>query len=428
MKPISKLFIIILLSLLGSILLTSSTSLAVSIEGIKTSKVSSFNCSGQNAQGFTITPNYYVVGCGHNGPVKTYSKSNTKKVIVSKKISGDDGDLDYYAPNNYIVVGGKYFYNPSSLRQVAIAKYSLNFNASYDVGDDVFVVANHSKVEVRGNILKSKSPRLYKSFNTVHTNQGSFYHNGVFYRVIYCLRSGTNPSTCKGSNIGKGQSAVVAYDVTTGKKVGHYVTSNYDQAGELQDGGVFGGKGYVSSGGGGIYKITGPSSLLKLLGRSSPMKFNKAGTGKSTDYNDQSDSTRPRSSGGSGQSQTPSESDVKIAPEHKAQCATILSFWCNDAETDGKGTIEKIIKFVISIFTVGITVLGTIGLIYSGYLIMTARDNPVQVQKAKKRILEIVIGIVIWVLLAILIALFLPASDDVVNEVSITKQSQITKN
>ena len=59
---------------------------------------------------------------------------------------------------------------------------------------------------------------------------------------------------------------------------------------------------------------------------------------------------------------------------------------------------------------------------------MTARDNPVQVQKAKKRILEIVIGIVIWVLLAILIALFLPASDDVVNEVSITKQSQITKN
>ena len=441
MRLTKKLLIIVSLSLVSSLLLTNSTFAAVQIEKIKTTKVASFSCGGVNAQGFTVTPNYYIVGCGHNGPTKVYKKSNPKVVVASKKISGDNGDLDYYSPKDYLVVGGKYFYDSGTLRQVAAAKYSLSFNGSYDTSDDVFVLANNDKVEVRGDVLKEKSPKLYKSFSTVHTNQGSFYHNGVFYRVIYCLRSGTNASTCRGSNIGRGQSAVVAYDVTTGKKVGHYITSNFDQAGELQDGSVFGGIGYVSNGDGGIYRITGPASLMKLLSQSNPMKFNKnknadnnlpgrvgggggnqsgqnAGGGSSNQSGQNNGNSNNQNPSAQSNNSNQSQGDVKLEPEHDPQCATILSSWCNDAEADGENTIITIIKFVISVISIGVTVLGTIGLIYSGYLLMTARDNTAQVEKAKKRILEVVIGLVAWALFALLITLFLPdGSGDMLNGV-----------
>ena len=100
-----------------------------------------------------------------------------------------------------------------------------------------------------------------------------------------------------------------------------------------------------------------------------------------------------------------SGSNVQIEPTTPAECATILKDWCN--EPDEK-TIISIIKFVISVLSVGIGVLATIGLIICGYLIMTARDNEAQVSKAKKRLLEIVIGVVIWALGAALVYLLVP--------------------
>ena len=56
-------------------------------------------------------------------------------------------------------------------------------------------------------------------------------------------------------------------------------------------------------------------------------------------------------------------------------------------------------------------VLGIIGIIYSGYLIMTARDNEAQVARGKRRILEVVIGLLIWALAAFIINLVLPSND-----------------
>ncbi len=99
---------------------------------------------------------------------------------------------------------------------------------------------------------------------------------------------------------------------------------------------------------------------------------------------------------------------VQIEPSRSRQCATILKEWCEDAENDGEQTIKDIIIFVISIFSIGIGVIATIGLIYCGYLIMTARDNEQQVTKAKARLFEIVIGIVIWAIGAGVVLLFVP--------------------
>jgi hypothetical protein len=55
-----------------------------------------------------------------------------------------------------------------------------------------------------------------------------------------------------------------------------------------------------------------------------------------------------------------------------------------------------------------IVVAGTVGIIICGFLWMTARDNEGQVVQAKKRMLDIIIGIIAWVLLALLANLFIP--------------------
>ena len=103
--------------------------------------------------------------------------------------------------------------------------------------------------------------------------------------------------------------------------------------------------------------------------------------------------------------------NVRIEPEKEAQCATILGNWCDSAETDGEATIKEIITFVISILSIGIGVLATIGMIICGYLIMSARDNEAQVTKAKRRMVEIVIGIVLWALGSLVLLLVIPDSD-----------------
>ena len=100
--------------------------------------------------------------------------------------------------------------------------------------------------------------------------------------------------------------------------------------------------------------------------------------------------------------------DIKIAPDNNKKCATVLSFWCDEAENDGEATIKDIIIFAISILSVGIGLLATIGFIICGYMIMTAKGNEGQVALAKKRMVEIVIGILLWAAGALLLVLFIP--------------------
>ena len=58
---------------------------------------------------------------------------------------------------------------------------------------------------------------------------------------------------------------------------------------------------------------------------------------------------------------------------------------------------------------------GTIGLIICGYIWLTAQDNAAKVEMAKKRMLDIVIGLVAWVLLAALANLIIPQSESTIN-------------
>ncbi|MBR3322793.1 TrbC/VirB2 family protein [Candidatus Saccharibacteria bacterium] len=91
-------------------------------------------------------------------------------------------------------------------------------------------------------------------------------------------------------------------------------------------------------------------------------------------------------------------------------CTSILpKEWCTNKDSSG---IQSIVSLVINVLTGGVVVAGTIGLIVCGVMWMTARDNENQVATAKRRMMEIVIGIVAWVLIYALANLFIPKTSE----------------
>ena len=73
------------------------------------------------------------------------------------------------------------------------------------------------------------------------------------------------------------------------------------------------------------------------------------------------------------------------------------------------------IKLAVNVMALGVTVLSTIGIIISGVMIVTARDNVGQVAAAKNRIYNIVIGLTLWGILAIGINLILPGGGEILH-------------
>jgi type IV secretory pathway VirB2 component (pilin) len=61
--------------------------------------------------------------------------------------------------------------------------------------------------------------------------------------------------------------------------------------------------------------------------------------------------------------------------------------------------IDKILKLILNILVYGLGAAAVLGVIIAGIQYMTARDDVAQVAKAKKRLIEIVIGLVAWALM-----------------------------
>lgn len=84
---------------------------------------------------------------------------------------------------------------------------------------------------------------------------------------------------------------------------------------------------------------------------------------------------------------------------------------CSDAETsqgDGAG-IRCILNLVIDIMTAGIGVLAVLGITIVGVQYLTAGDNEEKVRKSKRRIFEIIIGLVVYVLIYALLKWVIPS-------------------
>ena len=76
---------------------------------------------------------------------------------------------------------------------------------------------------------------------------------------------------------------------------------------------------------------------------------------------------------------------------------------------NGKGSeVVRILNLVVSIMTIGIGILGVIGITVVGIQYLTAGGNEERTRKAKRRLFEIVIGIMAYVLIYALLNFLVP--------------------
>jgi len=98
------------------------------------------------------------------------------------------------------------------------------------------------------------------------------------------------------------------------------------------------------------------------------------------------------------------DSGISEEEARKEKCVSILpKRWCT-----GNNGIWEILGLVLDIMTMGIGVLATIGLVISGLQWLTARDKEDQIVKAKSRIFNIVIGLLVWALMWIVLSWLMP--------------------
>ena len=79
-----------------------------------------------------------------------------------------------------------------------------------------------------------------------------------------------------------------------------------------------------------------------------------------------------------------------------------------DCDEGRGGSVIEILSLVIDIMTVGIGVLGVIGITITGVQYLTAGGSEEKTRKAKRRMFEIVIGLVAYVLIYALLKWLLP--------------------
>ena len=84
-----------------------------------------------------------------------------------------------------------------------------------------------------------------------------------------------------------------------------------------------------------------------------------------------------------------SDSNSKNAPTAEAKTAILPSDW----------KIEDILNMILVVVTTGVGIAAVGSIVFAGILYITARDNAVQVSKAKTMIMNTVIGIIAYILM-----------------------------
>lgn len=79
------------------------------------------------------------------------------------------------------------------------------------------------------------------------------------------------------------------------------------------------------------------------------------------------------------------------------------------ASKDGEESIKCILELVVDIMTIGIGILGVIGISVTGIQYLTAGGSEEKTRKAKRRMFEIVIGLVAYVLIYAILKWLLPS-------------------
>jgi len=77
-------------------------------------------------------------------------------------------------------------------------------------------------------------------------------------------------------------------------------------------------------------------------------------------------------------------------------------------ETESGDGVYKILNIILNVLTAGVGVFGVLGLVWTGIQYMSARDNDQQLAAAKKRLLDIVIGLLIYAVMYTVLEWLIP--------------------
>jgi hypothetical protein len=77
-------------------------------------------------------------------------------------------------------------------------------------------------------------------------------------------------------------------------------------------------------------------------------------------------------------------------------CGGVSTSIINCSSTD-ENALFDVLGIFLNVATYGVGAAAIIGVILAGIQYMSARDNSTQVVKAKNRLLQVVIGLIIWV-------------------------------
>ncbi len=116
------------------------------------------------------------------------------------------------------------------------------------------------------------------------------------------------------------------------------------------------------------------------------------------------------------------ETDTEVPGGDPDHCSTLFpDSWCQ-----GDGGISKVLRFVVAVLTGAVAVAGAVGIIICAVLILTARDNEQQLATGKKRLMQVVVGIIAWALLAAIMNLLIPepTSYDDLGMIEVNVQSE----
>lgn len=76
---------------------------------------------------------------------------------------------------------------------------------------------------------------------------------------------------------------------------------------------------------------------------------------------------------------------------------------------DPENGIMKILSLIVTVLLYGIGAAAVVGVVIAGILYLTARDNEAQVQRSKKLLFEIVLGLIAWAMLWTVLRWLIPS-------------------
>ena len=102
----------------------------------------------------------------------------------------------------------------------------------------------------------------------------------------------------------------------------------------------------------------------------------------------------------------PQDDDAGSIP---AQNNTLSTIFFGDIEDDGEGCgVFIVLNFILGILTFGVAIAALIGITIFGIIYITAKGNEAQTIKAKRRIVDIVIGLALYAALWAILNFLLP--------------------